>query len=346
MNTLIDFVRNGGELERQQIEFAVDFLLTDDASVEIRADFLRQLAKKGETPSEIALFVEAFLKVAVDPELNDLRGGPTIDVCGTGGDKLDLFNVSTTSMFVIAAGGANVLKHGNRGITSKSGGADVLEALGVRLDLPKDQLRTCIEKSGVGFIFAQAYHPAFKSIAPVRAQLAKEGQKTLFNLVGPLLNPARPQCQMVGVAEERLLPIFADILQRLGRQSAWIVHGKTADGRGVDELSLMGPSEICKSGLMQSIQDLTIKPEDFGLMTVQPEALRGGDAQANAKILRDILSGKERGPMRDMVILNAAGGLACCGLADHMDDAVEKAKDLINSGEAMKRLDLMIELSR
>ncbi len=346
MNTLIEIVKGGGELDRQQVEFAADFLLTDDASVEIRADFLRELAIKGETPGEIALFVEAFLKVAVDPNLHDLPGGPTIDVCGTGGDKLDLFNVSTTSMFVIAAGGANVLKHGNRGITSKSGGADVLEALGVRLDLPKEQLRACIEQSGVGFIFAQAYHPAFKAIAPVRAQLAQEGQKTLFNLIGPLLNPARPQCQLVGVADERLLPIFADILQRLGRQSAWIVHGKTADGRGVDEFSLMGSSEIYKSGLMQGVQDLTVVPEDFGLATVQPADLQGGDAQTNAKILRDILSGVEKGPMRDMVILNAAGGLTCCGLADHMDDAVAKARDIIDSGEALKRLELMIELSR
>ena len=342
---MIAQLREGGELEAAQVKAAAGTLLDETVDAGLRADFLRALADKGETPTEIALFVEAFLNVARDPGLDEIGDGPTIDVCGTGGDKLDLFNVSTTSMFVIAAAGAKVLKHGNRGITSKSGGADVLEALGVQLDLPAGQLQTCVKEAGVGFIFAQAYHPAFKAIAPVRAALAKEGKKTLFNLVGPLLNPARPACQLVGVSDARLLPVFAEILHRLGRESAWVVNGRTADGRDVDELSLMGPSEICKSGALQATADVMVTPEDFGFSRVNAEDLRGGDAGVNAGILKAILKGEERGPKRDMVLLNAGAGIACAGLADHLDDAVRKAAELIDSGAAFERLQLMIEHS-
>ena len=227
--------------------------------------------------------------------LLDLEG-PTLDVCGTGGDQLDLFNVSTTAMFVAAAAGAVVVKHGNRGITSKSGGADVLEALGIRIDLGPDDFRNCIEQAGVGFMFAPMYHPAFKAVAGVRKNLAARGVRTIFNLIGPLLNPARPQCQLVGVFTRELCPAFAEILQRLGRDSAWVVHGTTGDGRSVDEVSLMGSTRICKSGLYQDIEDEEVRPRDFGLKHAEVDDLRGGDAKTNAAILEAILSGKRNRP--------------------------------------------------
>lgn len=339
MDGLIKHVEAGMELEPAQIFAAAEFLLDESAQVEKKARFLKALAKKGESASEIAGFVEAFLERAVDPGVAKKSfEGPTIDVCGTGGDKLDLFNVSTTSMFVIAAGGATVVKHGNRGITSKSGGADVLEALGIRLDMPSEQFLKCLESAGVGFLFAPKYHPAFKVVAPVRAMLAKEGVRTIFNLIGPLMNPARPECQLVGVCDDEMGPVFAEILQRLGRESAWVVSGRTVDGRMVDEMSLMGPSRIFKSGIYEELVDETVEPGEFGLAVAQVEDLQGGDAVVNAKILEDILSGRDTGPKRDMVLLNAAAGLECCGLVDHLEDGVKMARELIQSGQALERL--------
>ena len=198
MDALIHHLEEKQELSPREIQVAASLLLDPAASDEKKARLLEALALKGETPDEIAGFVEAFLEQAVNPHLGLITlDGPTLDVCGTGGDQLDLFNISTTAMFISAAAGAIVVKHGNRGITSKSGGADVLEALGVRIDLPADEFRNCVEKAGMGFMFSPLYHPAFKAVIGVRKMLAAKGVKTIFNLIGPLLNPARPQCQLI-----------------------------------------------------------------------------------------------------------------------------------------------------
>ena len=322
-------------------------LLSEEVADDKKARFLRSLAAKGETATEVAGFVEAFLERAVDPGVSEMKfNGPTIDVCGTGGDKLNLFNVSTTSMFVIAAGGAVVVKHGNRGITSKSGGADVLEALGINLELSPEDFRHCLEVAGVGFLFAPLYHPAFKAVVGVRKMLAKEGVRTIFNLIGPLLNPARPECQLVGVCDPEMDSVFAEILQRLGRDSAWVVHGRTADGGPVDEVSLLGPTRICKSGRYQELADEEVSPGDFGMSVCDVADLEGGDAEVNAKILTDILSGKETGPKREMVLLNAGAGLACAGLADDLGAGVVLAAELIDSGQALERLQCLQEASK
>ena len=342
MDALIKQVEAGQELDERHISAAVEFLLDEAVDAEKKALFLELLAKKGETAAEIAYFVEALLERAVDPGIDSSAfDGPTIDVCGTGGDKLDLFNVSTTSMFVIAAGGATVLKHGNRGITSKSGGADVLEALDIRIDLPPEELRACVEQTGLGFLFAPNYHPAFKAIVPVRKLLAERGIRTIFNLTGPLLNPARPQCQLVGVMQREFAPIFAEILQRLGRESAWAVHGTTGDGRSVDEVSLMGSTRICKSGTFSDYVDEEVRPRDFALTHAEVSDLQGGDAQENATILLSILEGADTGPKRDMVLMNAGAGLACAGLADSMDAGINLARTLIDSGKALEKLEAM-----
>lgn len=333
----------GEELSGDQIREAADCLLDESFDIGVKADFLRALTEKGETAAEIASFVEAFLERSLDPGLEAERlSGVTIDVCGTGGDKLNLFNVSTTSMFVIAAGGASVVKHGNRGITSKSGGADVLEALGINLTMPEEQFCRCVEEAGVGFLFAQKYHPAFKAVGPVRALLAKEGVRTIFNLIGPLLNPARPQTQLVGVCDEALTPVYAEILSRLGRKSAWIVHGKTADGRSVDEVSVMGSTRVSKSGIVN--EDLIISPEDLGLDIATVESLVGGEAHENKEILETVLSGTDRTGKRDMVVINAAAGLACAGLVSDLASGVRKAQELIDSGAAIEKLRRLQEI--
>ncbi|WP_411826347.1 anthranilate phosphoribosyltransferase [Luteolibacter sp. AS25] len=342
MDALITHLENGEELSPQEIEVAADLLLDTAVDDQKKERLLLALSKKGETPAEIVGFVEAFLEHAVDPMLSALDlVGPSLDVCGTGGDKLNLFNVSTTAMFIAAASGAVVVKHGNRGITSKSGGADVLEALGINIEMSPDQFLDCVQESNIGFLFAPSYHPAFKAVAGVRRNLAAAGHRSIFNLIGPLLNPARPECQLVGVSDRSLCPAFAEILQRLGRESAWVVSGTTQDGRAVDEVSLMGPTRICKGGTFQDIEDEEISPEEFGLKLAKVEDLQGGDAKTNAIILEDILSGKEKGPKRDIVILNAATAIACAGLSDHIGDAIDIARDTIRTGAALDRLRLL-----
>lgn len=345
-STITKKLQQGEELIEREVYQAVEMLLDEEVSVETKADFLRALTAKGETPSEITYFVEACLERAVDPELGSIElEGPTIDVCGTGGDGLNLFNVSTTAMFVLAAGGAKICKHGNRGVTSKSGGADVLEELGVDLEMSTECFRECIQKTGVGFLFAPKYHPAFRAVVPVRKQLAAEGFRTIFNIVGPLLNPVRPECQLVGICQEELMDDYAEILQRLGRDSAWVVVGKSSKGQPVDEMSVMGNTRICKSGRYQDLGDEVVEGRDFGLKTWNEDDLRGGDAVENAKILRGVLSGEIQGAKREMVLLNAAAGFACAGLSDHLLDGVEKAAQLIDTGAALDKLEAYLSVA-
>jgi anthranilate phosphoribosyltransferase len=239
---------------------------------------------------------------------------------------------------VLAAGGLSVVKHGNRGITSKSGGADVLEALGVRIDLGADEFAETIKKHGVGFLFAPRYHPAFKAVVPVRKILAERGQKTIFNMLGPLLNPVSPPYQMIGVFDEILPPIYADILNQLGRTEAWAVHGKTADGRGVDEMSTMGTTQIhrCRQGMEGD--SWTVSPSDFGMARATVEELQGGDAQVNAAILEGILADEVHGAKRDMILLNAGAGFAISGVAEDISAGIELARECLTSGRALAKL--------
>ncbi len=342
MHALVSTLTHGNNLSSEEIQQSSELLLSESVDDSLKADLLKALAQKGETAEEITAFVENFLLHAKDPEVDkaSLRS-PTIDVCGTGGDKLNLFNVSTTSMFVIAAGGATVVKHGNRGITSKSGGADVLEALGIRIDCDSTTFRECLNEAGVGFLLAPAYHPAFKAVASVRKQLAAEGIRTIFNLIGPLLNPARPDYQLVGVFDEQRVALYAEILHKLGRKQAWAVVGKTKDGEPVDEMSTMGESTIYKAYENGVHSALTITPEQYGLQRANLAELVGGEAQENATILTNILNGTDRGAKRDMVILNAAAGLCVCGMVDSLEAGILKAAALIDDGAALERLKIL-----
>lgn len=342
MDALIHHLEERQDLAPHDVALAARLLLDPAMADGRKARLLEALSLKGATPAEIAGFVEVFLDHALVPDLAGLDLlGPTLDVCGTGGDQLDLFNISTTSMFVAAAAGAVMVKHGNRGITSKSGGADVLEALGVRIDLPPDGFRRCLEQAGVGFLFAPIYHPAFRAVVGVRKALAARGVRTIFNLIGPLLNPAKPQCQLVGVFARDLCPRFAEILARLGRDRAWVVSGTTADGRSVDEVSLMGTTHICKAGRDQDTAYEEVHPRDFGLKIAEVASLQGGDAQTNAAIMEAILAGRDAGPKRDIVVLNSGAALACAGIADGIAQGIEISLEMIASGAALERLRLL-----
>ena len=334
MQDLTDHLKKGQELTADQIVRAADALLDDSLPAGEKADFLCALSDKGESPAEIAAFATAFLERAVTPTLDRERiGKPLLDVCGTGGDKLNLFNISTTSVFVLAACGVAVVKHGNRGITSKSGGADALEALGIRIDLPPEDFGRCVEEVGAGFLFAPLYHPAFKAIAPVRKQLAEAGRRSIFNLLGPLLNPAKPDYQLIGVFDPAVGSAFAEILSRLGRKVAWAVHGTTETGAGMDEISNLGPSTVWAANGPDRLKS-TIEPSSLGLAPATVTYLEGGDAITNAAILTGILDGSVTGPKRDLVTLNAAAGLVITGIADDLSDGLHLANEAIASGAA------------
>jgi anthranilate phosphoribosyltransferase len=326
-------------LTPEAIVHAAQALITDEATVEEKMDFLRGLNQRGETAEEISGFVRAFLAVAVRPPLRvEELDRPAIDVCGTGGDKLDLFNVSTTSMFVVAADGVAIVKHGNRGISSKSGGADVLEALGVPINLSPAGFAEMVKKVGLGFMLAPLYHPAFKHVAEARKRLAAEGARTMFNLIGPLLNPLEPQYQLLGVFSHQLLPLYADILHQLGRKRAWAVHGTTPDGRGMDELSTLAPSYVSE-WRDDRAHTTTLTPAELGFAPAELSQVTGGDAAQNADILQGILQSRIQGPQRDLVVLNAAASLVVTGRQPDLAHGCERARELIDSGQAQRVLD-------
>lgn len=334
---LLDQLNAREPLNDRQVNWLAESLLGSDMPENEKADLLRALTLKGETVQEIAGFVRTFLRHAIHPDLDMDELGTAIDVCGTGGDQLDLFNISTTTMFVLVGGGITVVKHGNRGVTSKSGGADVLEALGIRIDLSPEEFSACVHQTGVGFMFAPNYHPGFKSIAPVRKFLATEGTRTIFNLIGPLLNPVQPYFQLVGLADGRLPKMYAEILHELGRIKAWAVHGTTADGAGMDELSTLGPTHLAQLAFGK-ITESTLDPATLSFAPAAIADLKGGDATTNAAILTGILNGEIRGPKRDIVTLNAAAGLQITGQAEDWKEALALAQSILDEGLALKAL--------
>lgn len=336
MKELTDQLHAKVDLTRSQVQQASEQLASQDVSEAEKADFLATLRDKGETGDEVGYFAEAFLGMAVAPKI-EIGEKPTIDLCGTGGDRLELINVSTTTMFIAAAAGIVVLKHGNRAITSRSGGADVLERLGIPVTCTAEQMVACIEETGIGFLFAPLYHPAFQLIAPVRKRLAEQGVATIFNLLGPLLNPLRPQFQLVGVFSHAILEKYAIALSQLGRRRAWVIHGSLPSGSGMDEISPLGETQVHEvKG--KSFNYFHLFPDQLGIRPTNLQELRGGDAEANARTLEAILSGQEQGARREFVLLNAAAGLVIAGLAPKMESGLRLAADLIDSGKAAAKL--------
>jgi anthranilate phosphoribosyltransferase len=326
-------VNQGRDLSEEEAAAVMGEIMTGEATPAQIGAFLIALRMKGETVDEIA----GMARVMRDHALRVEVEGALVDTCGTGGDAQGTFNVSTAAAFVAAGAGARVAKHGNRAMSSACGSADVLEALGAKIDLPPKGVARCIREAGFGFMFAQAFHPAMKHVAGPRREI---GVRTVFNVLGPLTNPAGAQAQLLGVARPELGPKMAAALQRLGSRRVLVVHGQ----EGLDELSLSGPSTIHEvQG--DTIREYTVSPEEVGLTSAPLEAIRGGSAEENAAALRAVLNG-EGGPLREIVLLNAAAALLVADLATDLPEGVRLAEQAIDSGAARQRLEQFVELSR
>ena len=323
----------GKSLSRAQAAAAVHAILSGEAKVSQIAALLIALRMKGETPDEIAGAAEALRAKASAVRVSLDR---LVDTCGTGGDGAHTFNISTCAAFVAAACGARVAKHGNRAVSSRCGSADVLLALGVELELAPDSIANCINQCGIGFLFAPRHHAAMRHVAPVRQEL---GLRTLFNLLGPLSNPAGARRQLVGVYAERLVPVLARTLADLGALRALVVHG----AGGLDEISPSGPTVAARVE-HGNVEEVELTPEELGLARSPLEGLRGGDAMENARLVRRVLGG-ESSVRRDAVVLNAAGALWAAGVVDDLREGAVRAAAAIDDGSALDRLEQLIALS-
>ena len=336
MKKLTEQLRVGVDLQLDQVRDAA-MLLADPAVPETeKADFLVALKEKGESGEELGYFARSFLDLAIRPKLN-LGNKPSLDLVGTGGDRLQLINVSTTCIFVVAAAGVVVLKHGNKAITSKAGAADVLENLGIPIDSSPERTADCVDQTGLGFFFAPLYHPAFRVIAPVRKKLADLGIATVFNLLGPLLNPASPDFQLTGVYSPSILAKYALALREVGRTRAWVVHGNVPGESGMDEVSLLDTTEVHEVH-GRFLSQFVLSPDEFAFRKPSLEELRGGDAKQNARLLTDILANRDRSAKRDLIVLNSAAALVVTGKAAGMESGIRMANELLDSGLALEKL--------
>ncbi|UDL90367.1 anthranilate phosphoribosyltransferase [Mesorhizobium sp. PAMC28654] len=331
LKTHIAKVATGTALSFEEAREAFDIIMSGDATPGQIGGFLMALRVRGETVSEISGAVATMRAKMLRVEAPD----GAIDIVGTGGDNSHSVNISTASAFVIAASGVPVAKHGNRGLSSLTGSADVLIALGVKIDLAPETISRCIQEAGVGFMFAPAHHPAMKHVGPTRVEL---GTRTIFNLLGPLSNPASVSRQMVGVfLPEWIMPV-AETLKTLGADHAWVVHGD-----GYDEITTTGETQVAEL-VGGEIRSFTLTPEAVGLKRHTKDELRGGDAAYNAGALRDMLGGAA-GAYRDTVLMNAGAGLVVAGKATTLADGIAAAAQAIDSGRSLAVLDRLVEIS-
>ena len=330
--SLIAKVATGASLTRAEAANAFDRMMSGEATPSQMGGLLMALRVRGETVDEITgavtIMRAKMLGVKAPPD--------AIDVVGTGGDASGSYNISTCAAFIVAGAGVPVAKHGNRALSSRSGAADVLGALGVKIDLNAEQVGVCIARAGIGFMFAPAHHPAMKNVGPTRVEL---GTRTIFNLLGPLSNPASVKRQMIGTFSKHWIEPMAQVLNNLGSECVWVVHGCD----GLDEITTSGPTSVAelRDGKIRTFE---VTPEDAGLPRAKPEALKGGDAEQNANALLDVLKGKA-GPFRNVSILNAAAALIVAGKADDLKEGAALAAQAIDSGEAEGSLDRLIAVS-
>lgn len=332
---LFETVFDGQSLSSEHARAVMGSLMDGDLSQMQAAALLAALRTRGETVDEIVGFAQAMRERAL--RLPWVPDGPLLDTCGTGGTGIDTINISTTAMFVIAAGGVRVAKHGNRGFTRKSGSADVLEALGMNMDASPEQLADSLAETGLTFIFARNHHPAMRFVTPVRADLKA---RTIFNSLGPLTNPAGANRQLLGVYDAALSRKLALTLAGLGVQRALVVHGS-----GLDDVSVSGPSQATELGSDGSVTDYGFTPEEFGLARHDLSELKGSDAAGNAAALKAVLAG-DQGAHRDIVVLSAAAGLYIGDGADSLADGVRLAAELIDSGAARATFDRWLQFNR
>jgi len=339
-------------LTDEEVRLVVAQLIDQAVPITIKADFLSHLASKGETADEITAFARELRAMAVPVPLDTAtRDGEILDVVGTGGDRLGTFNISTTVAIICAAAGITVAKHGNRAATSQCGSADVLQALGIPINLSPVEAAQSLRNHGFAFFFAPDYHPAFKHVAAARKLCAERGQRTIFNFLGPLLNPARPTAMLVGVPRPELCEPLARALQSLGVRRAMVVcgrvdrevPGKDSMTRYLDELSTLGDNTLAEFYQERGFAASTLSPTEFPLQSASLADLLGGSREANAQIVRRLLAGQEHGPKRDAVLLNAAAALFVAGSTRSLAEGWQLAAETIDTGKANAKL---LELHR
>ena len=331
-------VVEGQTLSTAEAAEAMDAIMTGKMTTAQIGSLVTALRMRGETVQEIAGFASAMRRHALRVEVA-ADAGPLVDTCGTGGDSAGTFNISTTAAFVIAAAGVRVAKHGNRAVTSKCGSADLLEALGVAIELRPEQVARCVEEVGIGFMYAPAFHPAMRFVGPTRREI---GIRTVFNILGPLTNPAGAKHQLIGVGHPDIATKLAQVLRLLGSEHAVLVHAP----EGLDELGLGGASTVTEYDARSGeIRTFPVSPGDFGLAHGSVEELTGGDATRNVAITREILSGAP-GPRRAVTVLNAGAGLYAANRASSFADGIALAAEAIDSGRALAKIEELAALTQ
>lgn len=340
-------VVEGFDLSREEMRICMDEIMTGNATQAQIGSFITALRLKGETVEEITgaamVMREKALRLDVAKDMVDLDRDDInidretiIDTCGTGGSGTNTFNISTTTAFVVAGAGMRVAKHGNRGVSSQCGSADVIKALGVNIDILPEKVKECIEKIGIGFLYAPLFHGAMKYAIGPRREI---GIRTIFNILGPLTNPAGANCQVLGVYREDLTEVLANVLKNLGSKRALVVHGMDT----LDEITITGKTKISEVK-NQKVSTFYVKPSDFGMKTARMEDIKGGTSAENARIVREVMEGK-KGPRQDVVLLNASAALVTGGRAKDFKEGVKIARESIDSGKALKKLELLIEFT-
>ncbi len=352
LNCYTEILRGKQDLSPVEAISAMKLLMSGEVSELHQKEFLLAMQDKQVSINELAAFAFYVRRVAekIPIDVDWSKSGNVLgDTCGTGGGTVSTFNVSTSIMFILAAAGIIVAKHGNRSITSKCGSADVLEALGVNISQSPEAVGKCISNIGVGFIFAPNFHKSFRHVQNVRRQIS--GQ-TVFNILGPLCNPTFypedivPACQVLGVFAPHLIEKIAEVLKRLNVKRALVVHGfdRVTQG-GMDEISITGETTVSEINIDGNIQRYSISPADFGIRAENASELKGGNAIENAEIIRNLLKNEDRGPKRDLMLINAAAGLYICGKADNISDGMKIAKELVGSGKAFQKMEELIAFS-
>ncbi len=337
----IAHVAGGAVLNEHDAAAVMEEIMTGAATPAQMGAFLTALRLRpgGETVEELAGLAHVMRDKAVRVHLDDATAATALDTCGTGGDGAGTFNVSTGAGILAAAAGARVAKHGNRSATSRCGSADVLEALGVRIDLGPEQVARCVQQVGFGFMFAPAYHPAMKHVGPTRREI---GIRTVFNILGPLTNPAHTHYQALGVADGALMRKMGEVLLHLGCKRALVIHGED----GIDECSLSAPTRVCEVRRGQELREYTITPEEFGMTRIADrKAFEGGDPAYNAAMLKELLSGKVESPAMDMLCLNTGAALLAGEHVSSLCDGVKLARATLREGKARRKLDEVVECS-
>jgi anthranilate phosphoribosyltransferase len=329
---ILGTIFSGTSLDRQQAAWAMERIMLGEATPSQLGAFLAGLRVKGESVEEMIGLVETMRGFGQKVEVEY----PVVDTCGTGGDRSGSVNVSTMAALIVAGAGGKVAKHGNRAMSSSCGSADVLEALGVKVDLGPDGVRRCLDEAGIGFCFAPVFHPSMRHAGPIRKEL---GVPTVFNFLGPLTNPAGAEFQALGVSNKAMAPKMLQVLTALGSKRVLIFRGFD----GLDEISTTGPSDLWEledGELKESVLD----PLELGVPRAAPSALAGGNAEHNARVVREVLDGRQ-GPDRDVALVNAAAGIVAAGLSKDLEEGLEKARESVDSGAARKALDRLTEVS-